>query len=306
MIKLTRPMVRGKSSHILVIATLLATLLPLPMAAPADSIRITWDPERVKPGSVVPLRVHTPVPLMAAEAGVEAERFPLMKMESGDYLALVGVDLNHKETVLPVDFALFPSSGGAPYRIRADLRIKKAPAAPPVVQRLTLPTGMVDFSPPQLEKVRSDNRTLGETLAARTRDRFWGEGFILPLRGRITTRFGTGRILNGKPRSPHSGVDIAGSRGTAVKASNAGQVLMVDEFYLSGRTVVLDHGWGVSTVYAHLDTVSVSEGQFVLRGQSLGTVGSTGRATGPHLHFGAFIRGAKVDPLQLIEVTRDF
>ena len=126
----------------------------------------------------------------------------------------------------------------------------------------------------------------------------------MPVSGPISTSFGTRRVLNGQPRSSHSGVDIAVERGTPVNASNAGKVLLADRFFLSGETVVVDHGWGVSTLYAHLDTITVSEGQSVKRGQAVGTVGSTGRATGPHLHFGVFIRGVKVDPLQLIEATR--
>ena len=128
----------------------------------------------------------------------------------------------------------------------------------------------------------------------------------MPLQGRITTVFGTGRVLNGKPRSSHSGVDISGEKGKPVKGSNSGRVLLADDFYLSGKTIVVDHGWGVSTIYAHLDRIDVKEGQDVNRGQVLGTVGTTGRSTGPHLHFGALIRGSKVDPLQLIEVTRAF
>jgi murein DD-endopeptidase MepM/ murein hydrolase activator NlpD len=164
---------------------------------------------------------------------------------------------------------------------------------------------MVDFSQKRLQQVRQDNETLSDVLNNRVRQRLWIEGFLMPVHGRITTRFGTRRILNGKKRSPHNGVDIAGPKGTPVKASNSGRVVLAGSFYLSGQTVVVDHGWGVSTIYAHLDSMAVSAGDEVDRGQPLGTVGSTGRATGPHLHFGALIRGVKVDPLQLIEVTRD-
>ena len=93
-------------------------------------------------------------------------------------------------------------------------------------------------------------------------------------------------------------------KGAPVKSANDGLVLLADDFYLSGKTVVVDHGWGVSTIYAHLDRTDVREGQEIKRGQIPGTVGTTGRATGPHLHFGAFIRGAKVDPLKLVEATK--
>jgi murein DD-endopeptidase MepM/ murein hydrolase activator NlpD len=250
------------------------------------------------------LKIESPVGLMAAEASMGSERFPLLKTGGDDYAALIGIDVRTEETSVPVDFALFPEKGGPPYRIRADLKVRDSAAGTEKVQKLSLPSGMVDLSQQRIRQVREDNRTLGDILSTRSRVRPWKEGFLLPVQGRITTKFGTGRVLNGKPRAPHSGVDIAGRKGTPVKAANSGKVLLADDFYLSGKTVVVDHGWGVSTIYAHLDRIDVREGQDVERGQVLGTVGSTGRATGPHLHLGAFIRGAKVDPLQLVEATK--
>lgn len=305
--KLTRAFETGKPYGRRISSLALVLILVLaPGQAMAVSIKVTWDPARVRRGGVVVMKVQSPVRLMAAEAATGQDRFPLLKVEDGVYAALVGVDVRLKEPSMPVDFTLFPAKGGPPYRIRADLKIKDSVSGSRRVQELSLPSGMVDLSQKRIDQVRQDNRTLGDILATRSRERYWREGFLLPVQGRITTRFGMGRVLNGKPRSPHSGVDIAGKKGTPVKGANGGKVLLADDFFLSGKTIVVDHGWGVSTVYAHLDRIDVREGQEVKRGQVLGTVGSTGRATGPHLHFGAFIRGAKVDPLKLIEVTRDF
>lgn len=305
--KLTRALKTGKPSTSRVFLHFLVVILALsPLPARADSIRVTWDPARVRRGSVVMMKVHSPVRLLAAEAVTGVDRFPLLKIDDNTYAALVGIDVRTKDPSIPVDFALFPAKGGPPYRIRADLAIRESAPGKARVQKLSLPSGMVDLSQGRIDQVREDNRTLGEILATRSRERYWGDGFLLPVRGRITTRFGTGRVLNGKPRSSHSGVDIAGKRGAPVRSANRGKVRLADDFYLSGKTVVVDHGWGVSTVYAHLDRIDVKEGHEVTKGQILGTVGTTGRATGPHLHFGAFIRGAKVDPLQLVEVTRDF
>ena len=305
--KLTRVFETGKpqSRGIFLLALALIIIL-VPMQAMAESIKVTWNPAQVRYGGVVMMKVQSPVRLMAAEAATGEDRFPLFKLEEGTYAALVGVDLTLKEPFLPVDFVLFPAKGGPPYRIRADLKIKDGASGAKRTQNLSLPSGMVDLSQKRVSQVQKDNRTLGDILATRSRERYWKEGFLLPVQGRITTRFGTGRVLNGKPRSSHSGVDISGKKGKPVKGSNSGKVLLADDFYLSGKTIVVDHGWGVSTIYAHLDRIDVQEGQEVKRGQVLGTVGSTGRSTGPHLHFGAFIRGAKIDPLQLIEVTRAF
>lgn len=308
LLKLTRALATGKSyGRLIVSAALAAVILQTPLPGLASSIKVTWDPAKVRKGSVVPLKVQLPVRLMAAEAATGKDRFPLIKVEDNTYIALVGVDVRLKAPSFPVDFTLFPVKGGAPYRIRADLKVRDVVSGTAEkAQKLSLPSGMVDLSQKRVDQVRQNNRTLGDVLATRSRERYWSKGFILPVQGRITTKFGVRRVLNGKPRSPHSGVDIAGKKGTPVKGSNSGKVLLADHFYLSGNTIVVDHGWGVSTIYAHMDRIDVREGQDVKRGQILGAVGSTGRSTGPHLHFGTFIRGAKVDPLKLIEATRDF
>ena len=304
-LKLTRVFKTGKPCGSWLFLLMLAVALVfIPYPSPASSIKVSWDPAKIRRGSVVMMKVRSPVALMAAEAATGQDRFPLIKIEDNTYAALVGVDVKTKKASIPVDFTLFPDKGGAPYRIRADLKIRDSvPGTSKKVQKLSLPSGMVDLSQKRVDQVRQDNRTLGDILATRSRERYWKESFLLPVQGRITTRFGTGRVLNGKPRSSHSGVDIAGKRGTPVKGANSGKVLLADGFYLSGNTVVVDHGWGVSTIYAHMDRIDVREGQEIERGQILGTVGATGRSTGPHLHFGAFIRGAKVDPLKLLEAT---
>ena len=305
MFKLTRVFETGKPQSRGIFLLALALIILVPMQAMAESIKVTWNPAQVRSGGVVMMKVQSPVRLMAAEAATGKDRFPLFKVGEA-YAALIGVDVKLKDPSMSVDFTLFPAKGGPPYRIRADLKLKDSVAGTKRTQNLSLPSGMVDLSQKRVSQVQRDNRTLGDILATRSRERYWKEGFLLPVQGRITTRFGTGRVLNGKPRSSHSGVDISGKKGKPMKGSNSGRVLLAEEFYLSGKTIVVDHGWGVSTIYAHLDRIDVREGQEVKRGQVLGTVGSTGRSTGPHLHFGAFIRGSKIDPLQLIEVTRVF
>jgi len=119
----------------------------------------------------------------------------------------------------------------------------------------------------------------------------------------VGSGFGARRIINGQLRSPHSGSDYSAPLGTPVVAVNAGKVSLVAEFFFPGRLVILDHGLGLYTAYFHLDTIAVAEGERVERGQTLGTVGATGRATGPHLHFGAQVAGARVDPTTLLGLS---
>ncbi len=306
-IRLTRTFNKSKAGRKVLLILLVCALHPLfPGKAGALSIKVSWNPAQVIPGGVVMLTVRSPVRLRSAEAATDLSRFPLLKVKGGTYVALVGIDMKPDRLKLPVDFTLFPARGGTPYRIRADLKVKHGASGAKRVQRLSLPNGMVDLSQKRISQVRRDNLTLGDALKIQSRQRFWEGSFILPLQGRITTRFGTGRILNGKQRSSHSGVDIAAEKGKDIRTANSGVIQLADEFFLSGKTVVVDHGWGVLTIYAHLDQIGVREGQRVVKGQAIGTVGETGRVTGPHLHFGAFIRGAKIDPLKLIEVTREF
>ncbi len=284
--------------------SLILFLLLLVPLAKAENVQLIWDPAMVTPGSVVPVRVVSREKLLSCEAVVGQDRFPLFQGRNGQFIALIGVEVDVKEPVIPVSLELNLPDKGMPYRVRVDLKVR-SPEQEFKVQNLSLPVGMVDFSPEHLQQIRGDSRDLGNSLAARTPERFWEKGFLVPVEGRITTGFGVRRVLNGQERSRHMGVDIAANLGTPIRASNGGRVFLAKNLYLSGKTVVVDHGWGVSTLYGHLDKISVSNGELVERGQILGTVGTTGRSTGPHLHFGAFVRGVKVDPLKLVEATGD-
>ena len=118
----------------------------------------------------------------------------------------------------------------------------------------------------------------------------------MPLEGRISSLFGYRRILNGQPRARHSGLDIAANTGTAVVVPTPGTVAVTGDFFFNGKTVQIDHGGGLVTMYCHLSRIDVAEGETVGRGQVLGAVGATGRVTGPHLHWTVSLRGVRVDP----------
>ena len=131
----------------------------------------------------------------------------------------------------------------------------------------------------------------------------WTQPFERPRPSRITSRFGSGRLFNGRVTSRHGGVDFAGARGAPVKAANRGVVALVDTFYLAGNVVYIDHGAGVVTGYFHLSRIDVAPGDTVERGQQIGLVGATGRVTGPHLHWNARYGAITVNALDLINVT---
>jgi murein DD-endopeptidase MepM/ murein hydrolase activator NlpD len=120
--------------------------------------------------------------------------------------------------------------------------------------------------------------------------------FILPAKGELSSRFGLRRFFNGEPRAPHAGLDLAVPRGTPVRASGRGKVLAVGDYFFNGKTIFIDHGDGLITMYCHLNRIGVKAGEKVNRGQRIGRSGMTGRATGPHLHWSVILNGAMVDP----------
>ena len=159
-----------------------------------------------------------------------------------------------------------------------------------------LPPKMVTPPPEVQDRIRADAL---KVKAARKNDSDladFGKPMIWPVKGRISGHFGNHRILNGKPRSPHTGMDIAVPEGTPVVAPWGGRVTLVADLYYTGNTVIIDHGYGVSTVYCHLSSVAVEEGQQIGQGADLGRVGMTGRATGPHLHWGLNWYSERLNP----------
>lgn len=160
-----------------------------------------------------------------------------------------------------------------------------------------LPQNTVTPNPETVKRIRAEG---GMIVAARNRTEpipFFETGFLQPAQGRISGVFGSQRILNGQPRSPHSGLDIAGPTGTPILATADGIVSLVhDGMVLTGKTVMIDHGFGLDSVYIHMSEIKVEQGQTVRQGDPIGAIGMTGRTNGPHLHFGISWYGAKLDP----------
>jgi murein DD-endopeptidase MepM/ murein hydrolase activator NlpD len=149
-----------------------------------------------------------------------------------------------------------------------------------------------------LERIKRENRLLRRVLREVTPKKFSSGKLYPPLpKLRISTPFGAKRVINGKRHSIHWGTDFRARKGTPVRAVLGGKVVLARELYFTGKTVVIDHGLGIHTLYAHLSRITVKEGQLVKRGQLIGKVGSTGRSTGPHLHFGFYVQGVRADPM---------
>src|ERR1700730_6923382 len=175
-----------------------------------------------------------------------------------------------------------------------------------VVEKLQVGRKFVELSQEDSKRVEQEHVRLQEMFARRTPDRLWQGIFRLPLDGvRTGGNFGRRRILNGQTRSPHTGIDFPAAAGTPVHAAQRGRVVLAGDLFFTGNTVVLDHGLGLYTLYAHLESVFVAVGELVKVGATLGRVGATGRATGPHLHWGLTVNEARVNPLQIISLRAE-
>ena len=172
-------------------------------------------------------------------------------------------------------------------------------------QRLTLPSKMVDLDKKTLARVETESKAVHEAFAGFVPHPLWKGRFMEPVQGKISGRFGSRRVINGQPRKPHSGEDIAAPEGTPVLAMNDGMVRLAADHFFSGKGVIVDHGLGLFSMYFHLSSVDVKHGQVVKKGQVIGKVGATGRATGPHLHWGVRLNGSRVDPYSLLDLSVD-
>ena len=262
---------------------------------------VVWHPTHPRLGDVAWLHVRNVPEAARVEGSVDGRPLTFFPY-AGGHAALLGIDLEAKPGARPWGVAVLEPER-EPRTARGTVRF--VPRRFPV-ERLTLPRPMVELDPDTERRAVAEAQRLTAVFRAITADRLWRGRFTRPVGGTLPgTGFGARRIINGAPRSPHGGIDYSMPLGTPVVAANTGRVALVDEFFFPGRLVVLDHGLGLYTLYFHLDSVTVSEGERVERGQTLGSVGASGRATGPHLHFGAHLGGAQVDPATLLGLRLD-
>ncbi len=213
--------------------------------------------------------------------------------------ALIGVDLEHQSGAANLSVAA-KSENGAAITCTAVVSVKAGHFA---IEKLTLNDKFVQLNPEDTKRAEEETKHLRELFALATPERLWRGAFRMPLKGvRNGSNFGRRRVLNGKPGSPHSGLDLPAVAGTPVRAPQRGRVVLAEPLFFSGNTVILDHGLGFYTLYGHLESIAVASGQMVEAGANLGRVGATGRATGPHLHWGMYVNGAKVNPLGIMQL----
>lgn len=278
-----------------VVLLLTLALTQNPAEAQSKCCPVIWQPKEGTPGSVLIVRLTGARNTPGGQLGQSYLTFS--ETGNGRHVALVGIDMEAKPGSLPWRVEVV-DRGKRLRMLTGRLRIR--PREFPV-QRLTLPKEKVELDDETLRRVEVEAARTKEVLTRTADRRLWRGPFLHPLReGGAFEAFGHRRIINGLPRMPHSGGDISVPAGTPILAPNAGRVAMVDEQFFAGRMVILDHGLGLYTMFLHMEDVSAKPDQAVEKGQPIGTVGATGRATGPHLHFGVRLGAARVDPESLL------
>ncbi len=215
------------------------------------------------------------------------------------WLTVIGVDLDVKPGSHEAAVTFRYADGREARRVETvEVSGKEFPTT-----RLTVAPKYVELSPENQARAARERKETAAVYSTVTREKAWRGPFMIPIPGVTGGRnFGRRRVFNGQPRAPHSGADLKASTGTEILASNRGRVVLAKDFFFNGNAVFIDHGLGVCTMYLHLSKILVEPGQQVERGQVIGLAGSTGRVTGPHLHWGVRIGDARVDPFSLVEL----
>jgi murein DD-endopeptidase MepM/ murein hydrolase activator NlpD len=218
----------------------------------------------------------------------------LVMREGGEWVAFVGIALSAKPgSKLRVEAE---QAGGGVERFEIDVA-RKAYAS----QHLKVPPDQVDLSAEHLARYERERAHLSDVLRTFTDSPPATLAMLQPAPGQRSSSFGLRRYFNGRARSPHNGMDIATPAGTPVIAANAGRVIDSGEYFFPGRTVVLDHGQGFLSLYAHLEAIDTTVAQPVSAGSVIGRVGATGRSTGAHLHFSVYLNAVAVDPALFLQ-----
>jgi murein DD-endopeptidase MepM/ murein hydrolase activator NlpD len=259
--------------------------------APTAALSITVSSGTPAQGDPLIVGVAATAPLDNLVLLWKGAAWPVREIAAGRYEGLVGVDL-----LAPAGPETLAAEGwGGGKRTRADAVLTVVARRFPV-QELSLPKRMAEFDAPTLKRIREEARALEERFARVTVPVLWRMPFLPPVEEFRPENFGSRRVINGEERSPHAAVDVRLPEGTPVRSIAGGTVVFAGEQFFGGRSVVIDHGGGVFSTYYHLREIAVGEGRPVGRGETIGAVGATGRATGPHLHFGVRVPGGRIDP----------
>ena len=254
----------------------------------------------VYPGHVLHVIVTAPATVSSISAVWQSREFRFTQELDGTWTALVGIDIADEPGTRDLRVSAIQADGTTLATLHA-VRVE-----PKAMRTRRIQVDPEFATPPDnaLPRIREEAALLNALFEQSSSERRWATAAMRPVDGVSVSAFGVRTIVNGQAGGPHSGQDLRAATGTPIYAPTAGIVSYARDFYYTGYTVVVDHGEGLYSTMAHLSAIDVHEGDRVATGTLLGKVGATGRVTGPHLHWGVRLRGARVGPLSLLDVLR--
>jgi murein DD-endopeptidase MepM/ murein hydrolase activator NlpD len=277
---------------------------PVQKTSCAPGVTLTLNASAANQGGLLLAELTSSTPLSAPQGTLDTETLAIWRADSpanklNRWQGLVPIDLEKATGAYPLKLTAEEASGE---KMSCEVAIHVT-AGKFATESLKVAPQFVEPDPEQLERAKKEQQRLREIYATVTPERLWTGKFRIPLDGAVSgANFGRRRILNGKPSSPHTGVDFPAPTGTPVHAAQAGRVVLAEPLYFSGNTVLMDHGLGVYTLYGHLSEIGVNVGDSVAAGGLIGKVGATGRVTGPHLHWGLIVDRARVNALRIVQL----
>ncbi|MCD4687735.1 MAG: M23 family metallopeptidase [Desulfuromonadaceae bacterium] len=283
------------------ISCLLAILTLMPVCKPhrkamAAEWSVTIHPSILRTGDVARIELNPATAIFSATLLWRKQLIDLSPLPNGRLVALIGIPRDMAAGIHQGKLQITARSGlRRNHLVNLQIEEKNFPE-----QHLSLPPRQVSPDQKAIERHRREEAERDRVFNHLQQACLWKAPFQLPVQGKLLSPFGLQRILNGQPRSYHSGVDQRARLGEPVATAGGGLVVLVTNHFFAGKSVYIDHGMGVITMYFHLSRISISEGERVAAGQTIGLAGATGRASGPHLHWGARVHNCKVDPLALL------
>ncbi|MDA8079447.1 MAG: M23 family metallopeptidase [Nitrospiraceae bacterium] len=274
------------------ILILLSLLSLLCAVREVHAFSVAVSPARISAGDAFLVRVEGIRGNQPVSVELKGRSFPVASCGKGCSLAVGSVDMEMR----PGRYRVFVRQGA---RLRKVLLAVRPTAFPSL--HLTLPEEKVSPGEEDMKRIEKEAekvRLVMETVS----ERMWEGDFVRPVAGAVATSFGVRRIINNHRESIHRGVDLRGAAGERIRAANRGRVVLAEDLFFGGNTLILDHGQGIYTIYMHLSAFSANPGDVTEKGAVIGSVGSTGRSSGPHLHFGARVLGVSTNPVSLLRL----
>jgi murein DD-endopeptidase MepM/ murein hydrolase activator NlpD len=279
----------------LVLGVAAAPLTAVALRAQAK-VSVKTAARSIQPGELAVLNLITATPVDNLQVRAFNRDARAFRTSPTEWQALVGIDLETRPGRYAVSIVTGPlEQDRFTHRLTVAAKTFRTRA-------LKVDASFVNPPPDAQARIADDAERLRRVWNSASSAPLWSGPFVRPVADPANSAFGTRSVYNGEPRSPHGGADFSSKAGTPVKSPNAGRVALADDLYFTGNTVVIDHGAGLFSLFAHLRSLSVHEADMVTTGMVIGEVGATGRVTGPHLHWAVRANEARVDPLSLLAV----